>query len=63
MSQLKELEDRLRNVIHSTCNSIGCKNCDLKYDDGCSATDLQNEIADLEEANTHNLSGGNSEEA
>lgn len=40
----KDLERRLRDVIVNTCNKIGCDNCGLKWDGGCSATDLQNKL-------------------
>ncbi|AEG42302.1 hypothetical protein BdPhPhi1402_gp05 [Bdellovibrio phage phi1402] len=46
--QLKDLEGRLRAVILGTCNTIGCKNCDLKWPGGCSAADLENKILDIE---------------
>lgn len=54
-NHLLELRDRLRNVITNTCNSIGCKNCDLKWDGECSATELQNKINDqeLKETESH----------
>ena len=47
-SELKDLTDRLRNVIQNTCNTIGCKDCDLKWDGGCSATELEGEIMLIE---------------
>lgn len=50
MAYIDELRDRLRVVIVGTCNKIGCKNCDLKFDGGCSATDLQDKIDDEEES-------------
>lgn len=50
--QRKDLESRLRSVILGTCNTIGCKNCDLKWDGGCSATELQNELHDIDMAET-----------
>lgn len=49
--EIKDLEDRLRNVIINTCNKIGCDNCDLKWPGGCSATELQGKIHDLEYGN------------
>jgi hypothetical protein len=51
MKYSDELRIRLRDVITNTCNTIGCRNCDLKWDDGCSATDLEDRIyeAELEE--------------
>ena len=48
MSRKTELQDRLRVVITETCNKVGCKNCGLKWDGGCSATELQGEIEDLD---------------
>ena len=56
VSELKELEDRLRTIIQTKCNTLGCKECDLKnyvyrnVDTGsdCAATDLQNKITDIE---------------
>lgn len=48
MSELEILEERLRNIIKGTCNTIGCENCGLKWDDGCSATELQGKIMDIE---------------
>lgn len=49
MKYSEQLQIRLRHVILNTCNVIGCKNCDLKWDDSCSATDLQNRIDEAEE--------------
>ena len=46
--ELEDLRDRLKNVIVNTCNTIGCDNCDLKWPEGCSATELQNKIHDIE---------------
>lgn len=47
-NELDKLNERLKNVIHNTCNKIGCDNCDLKWDDGCSATELEGKIMDIE---------------
>jgi len=47
-TEIKNLNDRLRNVIVNTCNKVGCKDCGLKWDDGCSATELEIQIMDLE---------------
>ena len=49
MSYKDELIDRLRDVIVNTCNTIGCGKCDLKWDRGCSAIELQNKIFDEED--------------
>lgn len=46
--RLGELRIRLKNVIVGTCNKVGCKSCDLKFEGGCSATEIENEIMDLE---------------
>ncbi|MES9841250.1 MAG: hypothetical protein ABW134_11910 [Candidatus Thiodiazotropha endolucinida] len=51
MDELQGLQARLKSVITGTCNTVGCKDCGLKYDeDGkkCSATYLQGRIMDLE---------------
>lgn len=48
MSELQELRDRLRNVIVGTCNTIGCKDCDLKWDNGCQAEELEDQIWKIE---------------
>jgi hypothetical protein len=48
MSELNDLHERLGEVIKNTCNKIGCKNCGLKWDGGCSATELQGQIMDIE---------------
>lgn len=45
--RIKYLEDKLKGVIKTHCEEIGCKNCPLKYeneDNNCSATDIQNKI-------------------
>lgn len=51
--RLEVLRGRLRNVIHSECNTNCCTNCGLKHDDGCAATDLNNEIMDIEIYGSH----------
>lgn len=43
---IKELHYRLKSIIENNCNSIGCANCDLKWENGCSAIDLQSKIID-----------------
>jgi len=48
MKYSEELRIRLKDVIINTCNKVGCKNCDLKWDDGCAATDLQDRLDDAE---------------
>lgn len=46
--ELEILRVRLRDVIINTCNKIGCRDCDLKWDGGCSATELEGKIMDIE---------------
>ena len=46
--ELTELRNRSRNIILNTCNTIGCKDCDLKWEGGCASSELENKIADLE---------------
>ena len=46
-NELDDLRDRLRNVILGTCNTVGCKDCDLKWDDSCSAVELDSKINEL----------------
>ena len=52
MSEVESLRDRLKNVIVGTCNTIGCDDCGLKWqEDGenkCSATELENDIWNIE---------------
>lgn len=43
-----DLQSRLMSVVKGTCNKLGCDNCDLKWDGGCSATDLEGKIIDIE---------------
>ena len=44
MKYSDELRIRLRDVITGTCNTVGCRDCGLKWDNGCSATDLEDRI-------------------
>jgi len=46
--EIKELRDRSRNIILNTCNTIGCKDCDLKWEGGCASSELESKIMDLE---------------
>ncbi len=46
--ELKQLRDRSRDIIISTCNAIGCKDCGLKRDGGCASSELESKIAELE---------------
>ena len=50
MNYRDELHLRLKNLILNTCNTIGCKDCGLNYEGGCSATDLQDRIYKEEKA-------------
>lgn len=45
---IKDLENRLTSVINNYCNTIGCRECPLKWDKGCSASELQSKIMELE---------------
>ncbi len=47
-SYKEDLQIRLKNVITGTCNTVGCDNCDLKWDGGCSANDLQGKLMDID---------------
>ena len=51
MGELIELRERLGDVIKNTCNKIGCANCGLKWEGGCSATELDGRIMDIEMGN------------
>ena len=51
MSELNDLRERLKNVIVGTCNTVGWKDCDLKWNDEkntCSASELGDRIMDIE---------------
>jgi len=48
MNTLDMLHERLRSVIVGTCNTVGCKDCDLKWPESCSALELQNRIFEEE---------------
>lgn len=45
---IKSLHERQKHTILNTCNVIGCKDCDLKWEGGCSSIELQDQIMDLE---------------
>jgi hypothetical protein len=47
-AELKDLRERSKNIILGTCNTIGCKDCDLKWDGGCASSELELRIMDLE---------------
>jgi hypothetical protein len=49
-NELESLRIRSRDVIINTCNDIGCKNCNLKWDGGCVSSELEGKIADIEMA-------------
>lgn len=54
-TELEGLHQRLKDVIVNTCNTVGCKDCILKWGNGeCSATSLQNKIMELEVYGEHN---------
>nr|WP_319552416.1 hypothetical protein [uncultured Vibrio sp.] len=44
----QELDQRLLKIVHGTCNKVGCDKCDLKWDGGCSATDLESKIYEID---------------
>lgn len=46
--ELEILRIRLKGIILNTCNKIGCRDCHLKWDGGCSATELDGQIMDIE---------------
>ena len=46
--EIRGLRERSRSIILNTCNTVGCKDCDLKWDGGCASSELENKIADLE---------------
>lgn len=52
MTEKKMLELRLKRIIEEKCNRAGCRNCDLKWEGGCSATELRNKIDEKEEEET-----------
>ena len=50
----EELQQRMKNLILSTCNTIGCKNCPYKFPEDengakCQSDLLQQQIIKLEE--------------
>ena len=47
-TELDGLNQRLGDLIKTTCNVIGCKECPYKWDSGCSSNELQNQILDIE---------------
>ena len=47
-AEIESLRERSKSIIINTCNTIGCKDCDLKWDGGCASSELENKIADLE---------------
>lgn len=51
MSELERVEDNFKSLILNTCNSVGCKDCGLKYLDGdrCESDILQDRIYELKE--------------
>jgi len=46
--ELKQLQLKIKNVITTYCDSIGCKDCPVKYGDKeCEATILQGKEMEL----------------
>lgn len=48
MTDKENLENRLRDVITNTCNTVGCANCGLKWDGGCTACELEHKLMIIE---------------
>lgn len=52
---LRGMHERLKNIIENNCNTIGCKNCGLKFsfdsNSECSATELSSKIMEYENNN------------
>lgn len=48
MTERDDLEHRLRIVIDTICNTVGCAKCDLKWEGGCQASYLQDKLFDLD---------------
>lgn len=51
--ELVDLQNRSRNIIIGTCNTIGCADCGLKWEDDngkktCSSIELEGKIMDLQ---------------
>ena len=44
----KQLKERHRSIIINTCNVVGCKDCDLKWEGGCASSYLQEQIMEIE---------------
>ena len=49
-AEIDSLRARSKSIIINTCNVIGCKDCDLKWEGGCSSSELEGKITDLEMA-------------
>jgi hypothetical protein len=51
---LQNLIDRSRDIIISVCNTIGCADCHLRWNDengnkgSCSSAELESQIADIQ---------------
>ena len=48
VSELEELRETSRNLIINTCNIIGCKDCAYKWEGGCSSTEIEARIMEIE---------------
>lgn len=48
MSHLEYLRERMRMIAVNTRNTIGCENCGLKWENSCSAIELQGNIMEIE---------------
>lgn len=43
------LHKMLKNIIRDLCDEVGCANCPEKWEGGCVATDIQDNIFKMEE--------------
>jgi hypothetical protein len=53
--RILDLKDRLTAVKSQQCNSSGCEVCPLQWEGGCDASDLQDQIMDLEISLDNNI--------
>ncbi|WP_165313013.1 hypothetical protein [Vibrio ziniensis] len=49
----QDIHNRLMEIVVNTCNKIGCDKCSLKWDGGCSATELESKIYEIERQKEH----------
>lgn len=62
MTRLEELRQRQKNLITGTCNTLGCGNCGLEWEENgekkCSSGELESEIYDLQMQEWHDQDNG-----